>query len=238
MKKLFALGAIIFLFSNANAQGISRRFSFVDPDPSRVIYTPTAFMRNTKGALNFYNLGYIVAEFVNENKRWSFLFHTLIPISVIVVGPGVKFSFSLAEKASFAFLLHGGFAMSYIDEPSGAFSIGGQPFIFTLGSEDVFVNLSLFFYEIFVEDEYKYILNPNAGFSARVTDRVRLNAEIHFPIVEGVKEFMGGVFYGIRIMSHQFYGDIAFIIPLYEEMSELMRYLPLGIPFISFGVGW
>lgn len=88
-----------------------------------------------------------------------------------------------------------------------------------------------------VDDPILFML-PNIGMSARVGRKVKLNFEYHLPLipeVDSLDEFWGIVGYGVRILGERIYGDISFFCPIFDGAEELYRYLPLGIPMLSFG---
>lgn len=216
-----------------------RKYSLIDPDPSRVIYTPSAFMRKKGFSATAFDLGYWVLDFT-YSENVSFIFHTVLPIGLFVMGPAIKLTHSLSEDAHIGFLAHTMWIVPYLDhaEEDSLLLIGGQPLIMTLGKKDMFLNISVLAYYFIYEEENYYAIDPNIGGSIRISDRVRFGVELHFPIYQDYEEFVGCALYGLRIMGESIYGDVSFAIPIFEGMSEIMRYAPLGFPLLSFGFIW
>ena len=87
--------------------------------------------------------------------------------------------------------------------------------------------------------DHGWTVTPNAGLTARLTRRVRLNLEVYTFL--GDHSYNGelwAVLYGVRVHGDRMYGDISFVIPIFPDADELLQYVPIGIPMLTFGVLW
>lgn len=222
-----------------------------DPDPTRVIWAPTAFM-SQEGLWNArsMNLGYWAVEYgVNPNVQLNLA--ASVPVMNFSLLPGAKFATQVGEMVHLSFGAHVGFWLHYPETEFVAMLYGGGPSL-TVGTRDAFFNISLLVYgaTIFQKDGggdldhlvSAFLLLPNVGGSVRVSEMVKLNAELYVPALvpddgEQVWDY-GEVWafaYGLRIFGERMYGDVSFVIPLFSGVTSLLKYLPLGIPMLSFG---
>jgi len=85
---------------------------------------------------------------------------------------------------------------------------------------------------------------PHAGFSLRVSLAVRIGAEAYLPGAYGsdVRNAgigrVGVVLWGVRLFGNTVWGDIALADVICDGCGSIYRVLPLGIPFLNFGLGW
>ena len=226
-----------------------------DPDTTRVVYGPTAFGR-PKGVWNWtiYNIGYWSFDY-GVTDHLEIGMQTVPPIGIVAFMPNAKLSFSLGEKVALGLRAFGGVLYPYIGNDT-AFRIGiygGGP-ILSIGSPDLLLNLSVNVTGITVANREEYgaqqdetvhntvwAVTPNLGFGWRLSRRVKLNAELFLPLTENNPVSNGKLWvllYGIRIFSRRIYGDVSFVIPFWPDMGEVMKYLPIGFPLLSFGFQW
>ena len=56
-------------------------------------------------------------------------------------------------------------------------------------------------------------------------------------VTDGIGK-LGIIAWGVRLFSETIWGDIALVDLLCDGCGSLYSVLPLGIPFLNFGVGW
>ena len=230
-----------------------------DPDATRVVYGPTAFGRK-KGVWNwtiyniaYWNFDYGVTDYLEVGLQ------TAPPIGFVAFMPHLKLTTRLGEKAALGLRLFGGVIYPYIDnddEWRGAI-YGGGP-VLSIGSPDLLLNLAVnvngltagwenSVYHFAAPDttetkhETIWAVTPTVGFGWRVARRVKLNAELYIPLTEDSPVGNGKLWillYGVRIFGEHIYGDVSFVIPFWPDMSEIMKYIPIGFPLLTFGSQW
>jgi hypothetical protein len=71
---------------------------------------------------------------------------------------------------------------------------------------------------------------------------VRLGAEFYLPTLTSGRDAglgrIGVLLWGVRLFGETVWGDIALADPFCDGCSSLYRVLPLGIPFLNFGLSW
>ena len=74
---------------------------------------------------------------------------------------------------------------------------------------------------------------------------VKLNVELHAPAIvdqEGDTLWQYGEVwafaYGVRIFGQRIYGDVAFVVPIFPGVTDILQYCPIGFPMLNFGVQW
>ena len=117
---------------------------------------------------------------------------------------------------------------------------GGGP-VLTLGNHDRYFNLGVLGY---VTSSRGQVVIPHLGFSTRLSSTVRIGAEAYLPGAYGsdVREAgtgkLGVVVWGVRLIGTRFWGDVALVDLICDGCGGLYKVLPLGIPFLNFGLGW
>lgn len=230
-----------------------------DPDATRVVYGPTAFGRK-KGVWNwtiyniaYWNFDYGVTDYLEVGLQ------TVPPIGIVAFMPHLKLTTRLGEKAALGLRLFGGVIYPYIDNDGdwrGAI-YGGGP-VLSIGSPDLLLNLAvnvngLTYGETRERDywfagsdsetihESIWAVTPTVGFGWRIAKRVKINAELYIPLTEESPVGNGQLWillYGVRIFGEHIYGDVNFVIPFWPDMSEVMKYVPIGFPLLTFGAQW
>ena len=240
--------------------GQRTKFSFPDPDSPRVIYGQTAFRRKkgvwdwTITQLGLWNFDYGVTDWLEVGVEAA------PPIFAFTMFPHVKIGTQLGKNVSMAVRVMGGLAYPYIEDSDTHFGIFGGGPILTIGDADMAFTFSWPVYAATVverdkmrydpvtaevsgpENEYHtfWITLPHLGFSTRLHKRVKLNFELYAVAAEDF-EYNGEFFlfmYGIRIMGEHIFGDINFVMPLWEEADEVLQYMPIGFPLLQFGFQW
>ena len=236
------------------------KYGFPDPESPRVIYGSTAFIREkglwdwTITQLGLWNFDYGVTDWLEVGVLAA------PPIVFFTAFPHVKIGTQLSKNVSIAVKVTGGLAYPYMEEIEGHFGIFGGGPILTIGNADMAFNISWPVYAVTVvehdkvrydpvtyessapENEYEtfWLMLPHIGFSARVHKRIKLNFELYAVAAEGF-EYSGEFWlfmYGIRIMGKRIFGDINFVVPLFEDSDEVLQYMPIGYPLLQFGFQW
>jgi hypothetical protein len=209
-------------------------------DPSRVVYAPTAFTRAAgAAAFNAYQIGFLTVDYgLSDNVTIGA--QTIIPVGFFAGGVtlrgGVPFS-----GGAVGFYADGLFAAPFSGGSSGAVLLGGP--MVTLGDPDSYFNLGVLAAWVKGSDSAGAFA-AHLGGSLRAGKRVRLGAEVYVPGFYGdeVKESGFGkvalFMWGVRIFSDSLWGDIALLDPICSGCGDIYRTIPLGIPFVNFGVGW
>ena len=240
--------------------GQRTKYAFPDPESPRVIYGQTAFLRKkgmwdwTITQLGLWSFDYGVTDWMSVGVEAA------PPIVFFTMFPHIKIGTQLGKNVSVAVRAMGGLAYPYIADIDGHFGIiGGGP-ILTIGDADMCFNISWPVYATFVvehdkvrydfttgiysgpEDEYEngWLTLPHIGFSVRLHKRVKLNLELYSVNAQGF-EYNGKfwlLMYGIRIMGERIFGDINFVMPLFEDSDEVLQYMPIGYPLLQFGFQW
>jgi hypothetical protein len=231
-------------------------WTYRDPDPSRVIWTGTALLRredtwNIRTTdLGLWNFDYTL----NANVELGLA--ATVPIMNFGVTPTARFVAQLADGVSLGLNAQLGCWFLYPDVEFVVLVWGATPAL-TIGTPDAFFNVALGVWGISIFDQdpagyegydpnYTLVLFlPSLGGSYRVSRMVKLNAELLAPGLideDGASIFDYGevwtLIYGVRIMGESIYGDVSFVLPMFEQAWEILRYVPLGFPFLHFGVQW
>jgi len=239
--------------------GLRSEYTFPDPESPRVIYGQTA-IRRKKGTwdwtiyeLGLWNFDYGVTDWLEVGVEAA------PPLFALTFFPHVKIGTDLGKNVSVAVRVMGGFVYPYIGDVREHYGLFGGGPILTIGDADLCFNISWPVYVAFEaehkerfesEDSYEvetyndydavWATWPHIGFSWRVHKRVKLNAELYTFAAEGFDyngEFWVFV-YGIRLMGNRIFGDINFVVPIWEDAWDILQYMPIGYPLLVFGFQW
>jgi hypothetical protein len=225
-------------------------------EPSRVIYGASAIVPPA-GSFTWsaHNLGvhfldYAVSEHVEVGVGFA------LPVMVYGFMARLKLSAELRPGVRAGVLLTGGAFGSYVDEHRGLGAYGGGP-VLTFGSERLFVNASFIFgarstygdeescYRGYCSgddaDNTRWIGLGNLGVSWRAARWARLNLELFMPLhqeADGINGQLVVMMYGLRIFGEHIFGDIAMMLLFHEELIQVHKYMPLGVPYLTFGYRW
>ncbi|MBN1774312.1 MAG: hypothetical protein JXB32_23835 [Deltaproteobacteria bacterium] len=232
--------------------------TYPDPDPSRVIWTSTALLRrehtwNIRSTdIGMWNFDYTLNPHVELGAAVT------VPIMNVGVTPTARFATEVADGVSLGLSTQLGCWFLYPDVEFVVLVWGATPSL-TIGSHDAFLNLALGVWGITVFDQHvaeyddmygdddftAVLFLPSIGGSYRVSRMVKLNAELLAPGLvdqDGESVFDYGevwtLIYGVRIMGESIYGDVSFVVPMFEQAWYVLRYVPFGFPFLHFGVQW
>lgn len=208
-----------------------------DPGYSFVFPTALQLRQGTKQARGLYFLGwelnYTIAEKTMIGGR------VLAPIGVLAGGFQVKQSLSVSDKFHLAiFGVVGGIAsiFSNRDNQSGYFFTGGA--MTTVGDQNAAVTAGGYIVGGKGNSYgHAYLLNINGFY--RITQRFKLILDAFTPIATHKKSIFGdwtALSYGIRYGGTDLSGDIGFIAPIYDDAGDFYKYVPLGIPFVTFNI--
>jgi hypothetical protein len=210
-------------------------------DPTRVIYSPTAFTQ-PEGAWSFnaFELGTVAFEH-GLSPNVTIGLQTALPIGAVTFGSSVRVAAPF-EGGAIGFQLQGLLYVPFLANNQDPIVVAGGGPMLTLGNFDRYVNAGLLGY--FVSSKNTAILIPHAGFSVRVSKSVRLGAEGYLLGAYGPTSNNEGIgkraalVWGVHLFGEKSWGDIALVYPLCEGCFGLYSVLPLGIPFLNFGHGW
>jgi hypothetical protein len=231
-----------------------RDWTYEDPDPGRVIWTSTALLRredtwNIRSTdIGLWNFDYTLNAHVELGAAVT------VPIMNVGVTPTARFAVELADGVSLGLSTQLGCWFYYPDIDFVALVWGVTPAL-TIGSRDFFFNVALGIWgasiydqtdsEYHDDDVSMFLFLPSIGGSYRVSRLVKLNAELVAPgliIQDQERLFPWGevwaLLYGVRIMGDSIYGDVSFVVPMFEQAWYVLRYVPFGFPFVNFGVQW
>jgi hypothetical protein len=236
-----------------------------DPSSSRVVYGETAFSHpaNTWSWTSF-NIAYWRFTY-SPTDYLRISLDTVPPIGVLAFLPGVTLSKQLSDTIHLGVRLNAGVFYPYISNDNDLHAIlyGGGP-ILTVGKPDLAFNFTCLVFGFSAgektttypsalpgqpmpsvergwEYHHGYVVLPNVGFSARVSKRVKLNFELYAPLSGELEENLGKIWlfmYGARIFGESIYGDVSFAWPFFPDFWDVMKYMPMGVPMLSFGFRW
>ncbi|MBW1807280.1 MAG: hypothetical protein JRJ87_03740 [Deltaproteobacteria bacterium] len=216
------------------------------PDAGRIVFLPTAIPRPqgvfnaTAHDIGFWQLEYGLSDQVGLGLQ------VLLPITVVALAPGLRLGFRLSDNVWLGGSITAGFFIPYIDGVDvQVLFYGGGPSL-TLGNDRFIFNCGLMAMgaTLFADsneggNETEALLLPHLGISVRLSEMVRFNLEVTpplLPTVEGGSDAMLWlVLYGIRIHGEMLYGDISFVWPAGKDTWTFMKYMPMGLPLLSFG---
>ena len=246
--------------TRAARPGQRTKYRFADPESTRMIYSQTAFTRKkgtwdwTLFELGLWNFDYGVTDWLEVGLEAA------PPVVFLTMFPHIKIGTNLSDNVSVGVRVMGGFIYSYLEDVDASVGlIGGGP-ILTIGDADMAFNVSWPVYGIFIGEEQKdygpgfnyndpvitteyhslWVTTPNIAFGWRVHKRIKLNFELYTILAQDFE--LNGEFwlftYGIRVMGQRIFGDICFVVPLFENSDEVLQYTPMGFPLLVFGFQW
>jgi hypothetical protein len=209
-------------------------------DPMRVILAPTAFTRpEGTSSFNAFELGTLTFDH-GFSPNLALGLQTAIPIGAFVLGPTMRVGLPF-EGGAVGFHAQALLFTPFVGDGRTYLVAGGGP-ILTLGNYERYFNLGALAY--FVAGEDGALLLPHAGFSLRVSRRVRVGAEVYVPGFvsgrSGDSAFgkLAILLWGLRLFGESVWGDIALAEPICGGCGDVYRTFPLGFPFLNLGVGW
>ena len=209
-------------------------------DPMRVVFAPTAFTRpEGTTSFNAFELGTLTFDY-GLTRNVAIGLQTAIPIGAVVIGPTLRVGVPF-DGGAVGLHLNALVFAPFVGDAKTYVVVGGGPLL-TLGNYDRYLNLGVLAYSVTSNGDSLVV--PHAGFSLRVSRAVRIGAEAYLPGAYGndVRNAgigrIGIVLWGVRLFGETVWGDIALADLVCDGCGELYRVLPLGIPFLNFGLGW
>ena len=212
-----------------------------DPASSRVIYGPTALpnthpkkMKFTTFNLGLWNLDYAATESLNVGVQLA------PPFGIYLFGATLRYNHRLADNVHIGLNANAG-TLGVFSSDKGVVYYGGGPAL-TIGDHKKSITFSALTYGA-KHNNSNYVVLPGVAGSLQISDRVKLNLEAYSFITPGSTKKLrnaGAFLYGLRIFSEtgSVYGDINFLVPVYDGMGDLLSNMPLGIPVLAFGFAW
>ena len=234
---------------------------YADPDPSNVGWTTTALLR-PEGTWSFRTTNVALWELAYALKPYVELglaVHTMdlglgiaLPMILMNVGvaPTARFAAQLADGVSAGLSTQLGFWFTSAS-PDRIILVWNATPALTIGSPDLFLNVAVGIWGLtsfWLEGRasHPYTLAtflPSVGGNWRVSRRTKIHAELVAPAVVfegGRSAFPYGtawaLSYGVGVFGESIWGDIGFLLPLWEDIWDVLQYLPCGLPLFRFGV--
>jgi len=230
-------------------------------DSTRVVYAPTAVGRE-KGevGLTVYDLALYDIEY-GLFKHLEVGLYVAAPITFVAFAPHAKLWSRLSPSATLALNASGDFIFPYLENDRGQqwWILSAGPLL-TLGSSKTYFNLGVNMsgtnspihrglIEGFVSPSSKqssqdydkpwWFISPSIGAVLRVSAKVSLmfQAEMFIAQSAGLIKF-SPVSYGLRFHGKHVVLDAAFVLPVYKDMWEIVKYCPIGFPLITISKTW
>jgi len=236
-----------------------------DPDPGRMVLGPTA-VSHPRGRFRWTISDFLVHHLdYGLTDRLQVGMQSLLPVIYVGFFPQLKLSLAAGEGRYIALHIHGGIFWPYVEPETlrslftGRFALYGGGVILTKVMRPFTLNVALTAYGLrYGQKEFKYVIEgyqpitlsrvyydnywallPSLGAGWQVSRRVKLNLEVHLPVGDFVD--VGKIWlimYGVRAFGRETYIDLSFVLPVYPDLGEIIRYIPLGIPLASVGLQW
>jgi len=211
-----------------------------DPEFTRVIFMPTAFLRPvgertwTMTGVTLHQLHFGVGESIQLGVG------ALIPVGILAGSIHAKVGGSVSELFHLAGSIDAFGGTVFVDDDSGTVLAVGLSGIATIGTPEIALNLGVSGYlgdDIEDDGEAARVLLPNAGLSARVGRKLRAVVELIAVVTDDGIGFgeVWWVSYALRLFGDDLFGDVGFVVPLFDEAEEALALLPMGFPFFTFG---
>lgn len=209
---------------------------------TRVLYTQTALQREkgtfsmTNFDLGIFYFDYGITDYLSVGLNVS------IPAYFFAIAPSIKGSIKVHDIIHLGAFVQGGSILPVAGSSDMLYFVGGGP-ILTIGDSYKGINIShLTYYGGTGNRDFGGIDEGGVGASSNISGYikasklVRLFLETH--IMHNYKEIAKGVtlLYGLRLEGKKFFGDIGFVLPLYDSIYDILKYIPLGFPLVSFGL--
>lgn len=217
-----------------------------DPDEGHIVFAETGFAREPGRFLaKAYSVGGTWSFRYSLSDEWEVGGHASIPVFQIHLGPAARYTHSFTDYVHLGVLAQVHLIAGYSDPLDDVVLTvyGGGPSL-SLGTRDLHFTLGMTAYGISIsgawDSETLWALLPQAGFGIRLGDIVKLVAEAYVPVVGHNSEYSDGgevavVIYGLRLHGERFFGDITFAMPIWDDMWDVMKYVPMGFPLLNFG---
>lgn len=153
------------------------------------------------------------------------------------LGGMIRYTHSIAENVSLGVGSNIGVLLTPAANVQPVF-FGAGPMI-SFGDQKFSATVGAFYYGATAKDKVASILLPSAGFSTKLNNVLRLNAELIIPVTKERYDSItrGLIMYGFRFGS-RVYGGVDFILPFGGDSTIIYKVFPIGIPIFSLGVGF
>jgi len=169
---------------------------------------------------------------------------TSVPAGFAGIFPELKVAGPVADNVHLGVLGRGGVLGFFFGELPVVYLFGGGAMA-SFGDPDLQLTVGTAAYGMGAnddgDDEIVQLIYPHIGGSVRVADIAKLNLELGPAFVGDDEEWwdpgaIWPIFYGIRLHGEHLYGDVGFVLPASEAWFEsFAKYMPLGVPLLSFG---
>ncbi len=215
-----------------------------DPNATGFGMNETAFMLE-KGSFSWTGIDFGLHHFeyaVHENVTLTA--NATLPLFIFGGTVGTRIGGEIADDLHLSVTADvGGAAVFGFVDGAALAVFGGGPTL-TWGSPDLYFNAKARAYGFAAggSDDAVWLAMPSVGGGVRVADSVRLYADIGPVFVgdgEGVQNAPGELWaaqYGVHFHGDVLYGDVSFIVPIFDGAEDLLRFVPTGFPNLTFGV--
>lgn len=250
---------------NPDIQYQNPDIQYQDPNADRIGFNSTAEVL-PKGAMSFndYDVGILQFSW-GVAKDLELSFTTTVPVFQATFVPSLKWQVVNTDRVRFALQAYAGVYRTFVPYNSNDVTIAGGGLA---GIVDICVGrdcssiISLggrFAGGAIIRDDsskhtlLSYQLNSDGVF--RVSKRVKLflgmsfeemysrNESYKHPNFSGIGSF--GIQYGVRIYGKRFAADLGMVRPVFyvdngtvHGVEDVMKYMPIGYPFLSFTYKW
>jgi hypothetical protein len=166
--------------------------------------------------------------------------HSTAPVGFLALGPQFKQSAKVSENFYVAVGAAGGFVASLFERRNSKTALYyGTGVMATHIRNGSGVSIGSFLLGGQISG-YGHALVADFNAFLRINRTVTLLFDIFTPLAfhnrDDIAFDWGWLTYGARIHGTKLFGDVGFMIPINEDTSDVLRYLPLGIPVMSLGV--
>jgi hypothetical protein len=204
--------------------------------------------------LNGFSTAFAASALVNEDASADRLISS--PTAISTQG-GFSVDADLSSFVGYAFALGG--TARYTKEISNQISVGlgsnvgillapeissvpifyGAGPMISFGNKEYSTTFGALMYGAHAKNLNDWLLLPSAGFSAKLSEILRFNAELVIPVTShDFSSINTGLFmYGFRF-GNKIYGGVDLLLPFGGDSTAIYHYFPIGIPIFSVGMGF
>jgi len=211
-------------------------------DTTRVIFAPTAYVRPAGDVgLNFFQIGsvsvdYGIADVAQIGAR------TALPIGVLPFTLNGRLSYPF-EYGAVGINAEFGLVWPFLfSDDNPVILVGGGGPTLTLGNANHYFNVGVMEFGaglVGAGGGAADVFLPHIGASFRVAEVVRLGLEGYLLGSLSAPELFGeggAIMAGVRFFGEWIWGDVALLEPICGPCVDLYEVIPVGIPFLNFGM--